>query len=41
MAHLETGFLRPERGPTVWDGAELLAAFESFEEMADAGWRVD
>jgi hypothetical protein len=38
---LETGFLRPERGPSIWDGADLIEAFESFEQLVDAGWLVD
>lgn len=39
--HYEGGFLRPERGPSIWDGADLVEAFEDFEQMIDAGWVVD
>jgi hypothetical protein len=39
--HAEFGFLRPEHGPTVWDGPDLVEAFEDFEQVVDSGWRVD
>ena len=37
----EGGFLRPERGPSIWNGPDLVTSYEDFEAMVADGWRVD